>query len=449
MLKHHLISIIRGFLRSKMFTLIHVSGLTLGLTAVLLILQYTTYEKSFDQAGEMPQPVYRLWMEKYKNGELQTSEPSTYPALGEALRRDFPEIVHTTRSYIYKGSLLSYENQAGDKTLLPTTSVCVAEPSFLDLFAIRVMEGNPETALKTPFSLLISESLAKQLFPHESALGKVIVEDNDEPMQITGVFADRAKNTEIDFDLIKSYSSLDAHFQRLTGRETDFSHTSWDWPRIKIFLSLRDVQAEENLNSKLENYLSKQKPRSENEGITEILHLQKIEDIHMNSPLGKPFGTKTEKARQTGFMELIVWVILLIAWINFVNLSTVKALEKAKDAGIKKILGASRRQLMIQFFLESLLVNMMALFVALTIFQTILPLFNQWLGIEGNYVFLNTGYWLGGMILVVVSGALAAGYYPAFLLAASKAQDALTYHGRTARSRFPLRKGLIVAQFTI
>ncbi|MCB0856029.1 MAG: hypothetical protein KDD63_27590, partial [Bacteroidetes bacterium] len=291
--------------------------------------------------------------------------------------------------------------------------------------------------------------MAKQLFPHESALGKVIVEDNDEPMQITGVFADRAKNTEIDFDLIKSYSSLDAHFQRLTGRETDFSHTSWDWPRIKIFLSLRDVQAEENLNSKLENYLSKQKPRSENEGITEILHLQKIEDIHMNSPLGKPFGTKTEKARQTGFMELIVWVILLIAWINFVNLSTVKALEKAKDAGIKKILGASRGQLMIQFLLESLLVNMMALFVALTIFQTILPLFNQWLGIEGNYVFLNTGYWLGGMILVVVSGALAAGYYPAFLLAASKAQDALTYHGRTARSRFPLRKGLIVAQFTI
>jgi putative ABC transport system permease protein len=443
MLRNYLTTAYRALLRYRSFSVINVTGLAIGMAAFLLIVQYIRYELTYDAFHEKGGRIYRVGTSFYREG-TPTEYAATFLGLGPAMKAEFPEVEAFTR-LAFRRAIVSYQNQA-----FTEENLFFADPGFLHLFTLHIQEGS-KAVLQAPNEIIISRSAAKKYFGNTQALGKVLKLKSsllEQDVTVKGIFADLPANSHIPVDFLVSTATLVRHVgnERLNG---------WDSIDHFTYILLSSGADVQNLRAKLpafiDKYLGKVWEADPGLGIgqnrTEFL-LQSLLDIHLHSDLKNEAEANGSMAT-VQLLMLVAAFILILACINYVNLSTARALERAKEVAVRKVIGANRTQLSSQFFVEALLLNLAALLLAFTLVQLAGPWLNK-LADKPFYVFnwRDTHLW-AALCVVFVSGSFLSGMYPAYVLSSFKPVLALKGKLYQSFSVFSFRRILIVLQFVV
>lgn len=448
MLKNHLISAWRNILKRKEFSLLNLSGLAIGMAACILILQYVKHEQSYDSFHTDASQLYRLTLGMTEGGESELAIRATnHPAAGPSMKADYPQVEEYARLVdlaIFSGSsVISYERENGKLISYYEEDVFMADPSVLTIFNYPLVHGDKHSALDESNSVVISESLARRYFGDENPMGKSLTVNGGWFVTVTGVLKELPQNTHLEISALFSSSNF-----------SDGLNATWVWPEFYTYVKLSpgaDVRSLENqLDGFAQKYLG---DVMENLGIVEKMFLQPVQDIHLAGNLLKE-AEENGNYKTVLFLMIIAIMILLIAWINYINLSTSRSAERATEIGIRKFLGAKKKDIIAQFLVESALMNGLAIILALLILSIAIPFFNQIVGqvvvdMDNIFRFWEAGsIWLG-MLVMFVGGTILAGLYPAFVL--SSFEPAKTIKGKlfTSNRKPKLRHALVVFQFAI
>jgi putative ABC transport system permease protein len=433
MLKNYITSILRYTSRNKAFTFINIFGLSIGMMACMLITQYVFHEFSYDNFHANKNRIFRIEQDRYNKGELSTQWVSGCGGVGPDLKANFSDVEYMVRMR-QNGSLFSY----GD-TYFKEENVHFASEDFFKIFSFKLMQGVDSVVLKEPFKMVVSQSFAKKYFGDENPVGKILRNDGKTDYEITGVFEDIPANSHMSLDALLSFSS----FEKLVGEPI----TTWNWDGFKTYILLDEKSDAKTFEAKLPAFVQKIKGedfKSDNSGI--VFHLQPINDIHLDSDyIGefKPNGNR----QSTYFLSVVAVLILIIAWINFINLSTAKSIERAREVGVRKVMGGFRMQVMQQFLFESLLLNVFAAVIAIALVLMLTPLFGEITNRPlDNSLFTQSMFWIwtGSLIL---TGSLISGLYPAFVLSAYKPVEVLKGRFKNTSKGVYFRKGMVIVQF--
>ncbi|QHT67036.1 FtsX-like permease family protein [Rhodocytophaga rosea] len=442
MLRNYLLTAYRNLKRQKAFSAINILGLGVGMAAFLLILQYIRHELSYDRFHEKGERIYRVGTSFYKEG-VPTEYATTFLGLGPAMKADFPEISEFTRLCFRRG-VVSYK--AGTFT---EENLYFADPGFLQMFSFRMQPGSTAT-LKAPNEVIISQSAARKYFGQENPLGKVMKLKSrlfEQDVTVRGVFADLPTNSHLRIDFLASVQTLVSHLgnERLNG---------WDSIDHYTYVLLREEAYVQNLNAKFPAFLDKYLGTLWGEsgvglGQNRIgFVLTPLLNIHLHSRLQDEAETNGDIAI-VRLLMLIAAFILLLACINYINLSTARAMERAKEVAVRKVIGASRLQIIRQFFLESLLLNLVGIILAFTLAQVASPWINSLSG-KAFYVFnwQDTTLWFS-LVSIFIATTFLSGIYPAFILSSFRPVVALKGKVHATTEVFSFRKMLIVLQFVV
>ncbi len=325
----------RNLLRQKLFTFINIIGLAFGLSAFLLINEYVKFERSYDSQYEKSDQLYRVATVEKINGVATVKDANTFSLSANVLFDELPEVVNFTSTFKFDG--LTF--RMGDK-VFRETYIITADTNFLDLFTYSVVLGSKAEMFKEPYSLVLTKSKAEFYFGDENPIGQTIdiLDHYNRPFKVTGVIDDISDNTHYKFDILMSHRSIE-------GRR-DFG----SWTRNNYY---GYVELGSGVNyKKLDQKLAQLSKKYLGDNSDDIFDLFPIQDIHLKSDyIFEPESTGNASA--VGFMSLISFFILIIAWVNYINLSTARALQRAKEVGLRKVIGAFKEQLIVQFLLEA------------------------------------------------------------------------------------------------
>ena len=434
MLKNYLTSIWRNVIKSGAFTLINLSGLVIGMLACMLIAQYVLHEYSYDSFHDKKDRIFRLQLDRYNKGERTTRWASGCLGIGPDLIEKFPEVEHyvlMTKS----NAMISY----GD-ILFKEENVYYTSEDFFSVFSVDLIEGVDSLALKNPFTMVLSESFARKYFGEEDPIGKTMKNNGRTEFEVVGIFEDLPNNSHMQIDAMFSFESW------LSLVEPGYP-LSWQWDGFHTYIQLGSNVDAGQFEAKLPAFVQER----EGEELATwnadmIFNLQSIKDIHLDSDfIGefKPNGNR----EATYFLSIVAIMILTIAWINYVNLSTAKSIERASEVGIRKVMGGYRTQLIRQFLLESILFNTIAIAIAVGLTLLILPSFSKLTGRSLDYIlFTQPLFWLV-MFAMILLGAILSGLYPAFILSAFKPAEVLKGKFTTSGHGVVFRKGMVIIQF--
>jgi len=433
MFKNYLKITYRSMIKNKFYTLINVFGLSLGIACCILIFAYIGYEFSYDRYHENADNIYRIVQKIAVEGRTQEMPSATGP-MGPALVEEFPEVINAVRfmptvirSFIYE-----------DKKFFQS-DVFYADQSVFNVFSFELIEGNPETALEAPFTMVVTEETAKKYFGDESPVGKTINWDNKYDYQVTGVVKDPLPNSHFTFTCLASFSTLIRYAPRIGSQ--------WTLWGFATYLLLQENTDPKELERKLAGFNDRHLgPVLKEAGGTLETYLQPLKKIHLFSRLSSDLGTNNDIRLIRAFAAIAV-IILCIACINFMNLATARSARRAREVGLRKVLGAERKRLISQFLEESFVFALISLIIAMFIVKFGLPYFNSLANREITVNYLNMpslSLYLAGIVVFV---AVFAGSYPAFFLSA--VSPLVTLKGTLAKSskKTPVRSILVVAQF--
>lgn len=435
MLRNYLTSVVRYVSRNKAFTVINILGLAIGMMACMLITQFVMHEFSYDDFHVHKDRIFRLQLDRYNKGEITTQWAAGAMGIGPDVKDNFPEVKDYVR-LTGSNALFSY----GD-LFFKEEGVYYATDSFFEVFSVPLIQGVDSTVLKEPFKVVLSEALAKKYFGSENPVGKAIRNNGETDFEVTGVFRDLPANTHMKISALFSYAS----FESLVNDPEALRSWHWDGHFTYILLTPHadPIAFEQKLLKFSQAHEAEEMKRA---GAGMVFHLQPLTDIHLDSNFMLEF--KPNGDRQAAyFLAVVAVLILVIAWINYINLSTAKSIERAREVGIRKVMGGIRAQLVQQFLFEALLLNTIAVSIAILLVILLTPWFSELTGRMVGYVLFQKGmFWLW-MSLLIIGGALLSGLYPAFILSGYKPVEVLKGRFRnTGRGMF-LRKGMVVAQF--
>lgn len=447
MFKNNFKTAFRNLAKRKGFTLVNIAGLAIGIACCLLLFQYVSYEKSFDSYAEGTQ-LFRMRTDSYQDGKLGWQAATSYPITGPHMKKDFPEVEDFCR-LIKTELLLSNEPK---QVKFAETKGYYADASAINLLNIQLIKGNPANALTGTDKMIVSEWMVKKYFGDEDALGKILTVRSNHMLQhyeVSGVFKDYPANSHLNMHYLVSYATL-GKVKRLQGDTTNSTETQWGWYDFYTYVKLRPGTDYKQLEKKLPDFCRRYFPDlnwAKANNAWDELHFIPVKDIHLYSNYFQE-AEVNGSAGGVNFMFLIGLVILAIAWINYINLATARSVERAREVGVRKVLGAKREDLVKQFLAESLLLNFTALFAAFAAAFTLTPLFNQLVGHGQSPRLFNISahYWLIFSALFV-AGTLLSGLYPAFVLSAYQPVKVLKGVFKNAAGGLALRKSLIVIQF--
>lgn len=433
MIRNYLTSIWRYISRNKAFTTINILGLAIGMTACMLITQYVMHEFSYDDFLVKKDRIFRIQLDRYDRGELSTRWASGCAGIGPDLKANFPEVKYYTR-LINRNSVFAY----GDVFFKEEAAFCASE-DFFRVFSIRLLDGVDSLVLKEPYKIVFSQSAAKKYFGNENPVGKFMKNNGRTEYEVTGVFEDLPFNSHMKIDMLMSFSSL--------YKIWNDPVSSWQWDGFLTYIMLNDDADVHAFEAKLPAFIQKQageELKKYNAGM--VFHLQPLNDIHLDSDfIGefKPNGNR----QSTYFLSIVAVLILVIAWINYINLSTAKSIERAREVGVRKVMGGFRSQLIQQFLFESLLLNGVAVLISITLVIMLTPSFSEITGRQLDYLlFRQTMFWVW-IGLLIVGGALLSGLYPAFVLSGYKPVEVLKGRFKNTDRGVIFRKGMVVTQF--
>ena len=445
MLFNFLLTAYRSLFKKKFFTILNILGLSVGMIVFLLIVQYVHFERSYEKFLPHPHDIYRVTLEMYKGNELQQASAENYPGVGPALKNELPDVLGYARLYNmgYKNNVvISYEDKTGDPVALKQKRFLYADSSFLPMMGYEMAKGDTRTALAEANSIVVSEQYARMYFNDEDPIGKVLhLRDDDyfsELCKVTGVFKNLPENTHLKFDVLISYKTLFSRGDWAIGRYDQ----GWFRKDMYTFVQLREGTDIKSFEAKLPPLVEKYNPELKKRDRVDILKLQPLQSIHLNSNLAEEFETNGDE-RIVSFMGIIAVFVLILAWVNYINLSTAKALERANEVGVRKVMGAFKTQLMTQFFIEAALVNLIALLIAFTAVWLLLPSFNFVSGINLTGRHLFQSWYLTLIGLLWIGGTLLSGFYPAMVLASFKPVSVLKGALRNTKGGVVLRKSLV------
>jgi putative ABC transport system permease protein len=436
MFKNYLISAIRNIIKSKLFSIINIAGLAIGMTAFLLIFYYVIYEKSYDKFFPNSERIYRARYERTDADGQAVKFASSCPPIALRIRQNIPEVEKVGRLFRFIASVSAGEKKFNEENMF------FAETDFLYIFQLKYLSGNSQS-INEPNKAIISNSTAKKYFGEENPLGKIISTDKKVDYQIAGVFEDIPENSHIQLDILLSYQNLIT----MVGKETD--ENSWGdsgWFTYLLFKKNADIPAFEK---KLADLVEKEVGEMFRQfNLKMVIPIQSLQSIHLNSNYMQEFKVNGDKS-VVDFLSIIALFIIVIAWFNYINLSTAQSLTRAREIGLRKVVGASRQQIMIQFLVETSLVNIFAVFLTLILIVILMPLFRILTDISTDFsIWSQSWFWLyiAGLL---VFGIICAGGYPIFVMSGFNPvkviKGKLSYHTRG----FNLRKVFVVFQFVI
>lgn len=436
---------LRKLSKQRSYALINILGLATGINIGLLILQYIAFERSFDNFHDQGNQLYRVAMSSFESQGKEQTFAFTYPAVAPQLKKDFPEVEEAVR--VRKSTLMLRRGAQ----LEAEQKVRFVDAPFFDLFQYQLLSGQRSGVLDAPGTVVLSESLAARFFGTEDPVGQSIdvqwYSGEWFPAEVTAVVEDEPANTHLTYDLFLPYE----RYKSLMNDNGVRAETSWTWSDFYTYVRLQPDADVEDLAAKLPGFVRKYKGEDmERHGYETVFKLQPVSDIHLHSNLGYEFKTNGDY-RYVRFAGMIALFIMIIAWINYINLSTARSLDRAREVGVRKVLGAERRQLIVQFLTEALLLNTAAIVMAIAFFGLLLPFFGRLTGRElTNTLFSHPQMWLL-MLSFLWIGAVLAGLYPAFFLSRFNPMAALRERmtaGKKTFTNLSLRKGLVVFQFT-
>lgn len=434
MLKNYLTATIRNLRRHKFYAAINIFGLVIGMTAGFMILQHVYYELSYDDFFENKENIYRVQTNRYNNGELTTQWAAGCAGVGNHMNQDFPEVLdyvlmHSSQAQISEG-----------EKYFELESPYYASANFFEVFSIPLIQGVDSLVLKEPWTVVLSESLAKKIFGDENPVGKRIKQNDATDFTVTGVYKDIPERSHMNFDLLYSFES----YVRFTSEN---ARNAWQWDGFLNYVVLHPDTDVNALAEKFPDWIMDREGEelaNYNAGMEFILQpLQKIHLISNYIAEIKPTGNE----KTTYFLLIIGLFVLFIAWINYINLTTARALSRAKEVGIRKVMGSYRAQLITQFMFESFVLNLLAFILSAAVVLLIFPAFSNFVGRNTFYTWPEAPFFWIGLVIVFVSGFLLSGFYPAFVLSNFKPITVLKGKFSGSNSGNNLRKGLVTFQF--
>ena len=417
---------LRNLWRNKGFTLINLGGLAIGLASCMVLLLYVAYEYGYDKQFTDYDKTYVLY-----NNQKTSTETFSFMAFPGKLKED----VRTKVSGVSKVSRLSYPefqlltyNQNNFKA-----SASFADPDFLKIFDYKVLKGNPAIFLKNPDGVVLSESLAKKLFGNEDPLNKVVKLDNNESLKVEGVIEDRPKNSTLEIDYVLSWSL----YEKLNPWAID---SPWGNNFCMMFLQLEDNTRFDQVNNQLHGMIKAHDKDANGEPFIHPLSKWHLYEKFEN---GKNVGGRIDQLRIFFFLA---FCILLIACVNFMNLSTAKSEKRSREVGVRKAIGSTRKNLIAQFMFESILLTTLSMLIAFVLIEVSLPYFNSLLGITLQINYAEWQFWSVFLGLTLTTGIIA-GSYPAFYLSSFDPVKVLKGFKLGGGSSLSIRKFLVVFQF--
>jgi putative ABC transport system permease protein len=421
MFSNYLKIALRNIKRSRVYSLINISGLAVGMTCCILILLWVQDELSYDRFFEHKDQLHRVVQEQQFSNRTEYSS-TTPTALSPALKKDFSDIAQTSR-FFNTGWSIQYEGQ------IFSEEGSFADADFLRMFSLDFLKGDPSTALNDPVSIVITDELALKLFGHSDPMGRTLKIDNAVDCEVTGVVKKLPRNSHISFDYIVPFSIF-----RHRGLEIETWEQSYF---ISTYVLILPESRPEEVDDKIAGAIFKHVP-----GSNSRLFLQPLIRIHLHHLQG-------------GGAILYVYIftsiaafILLIACINFMNLSTARSRSRAKEVGVRKVVGGSRRDIIKQFFGEAQMLTILALLIAVLLVLVLLPLFNQLSGKELTVgTLLHPNILVAIMVVAILTGMLS-GSYPALYLSAFRPSQVLKGMLKT-KSKSSFRRVLVILQFSL
>ena len=449
MITNYLKLALRNLVKRKGYAMLNILGLAIGITCCLLIFQYVAFEKSYDKFQPKADEIVRLRLDSYHQGKLQWKSATVYPAFGPTMKKDFPEVEEFCRLIDANGLFANDERNVK----FNEEKGYYADPSALSMLGIQLTKGNSKTALNGPDKILLSENTAKKYFGTDDAMGKKLVYRDPSftrTLEVTGIFKEFPANSHLIINHVLSYSTLGSILRQF-GDTSNATETAWGWYDFYVYLQLKPGTDRKKLESKFpafcDRYINSQEWNKTNNVRSEITMLP-LSDIHLYSNYNQE-AEVNGNGQSVSFLFLIAFFIIGIAWINYINLATARSLERAREVGVRKVMGAIRRNLIVQFLVESFLINLIAFVLALSIAYLITPSFNHMIGRAGGSGFsFPANYWIGSA-LVFLSGCILSGLYPAVVLSGFQPVSVLKGLFKSSAGGLALRKGLIVTQFAI
>ena len=445
MLKNYFTIAIRNIVRHKGYTFINILGLATGIICCLLILVYVQDEISYDRYHEKSDQIYRIINAGVIRGN-QIEMPLVSGPWGPAMVEEFPEVLEAVR---IKPPDSRWVIEYGEKKF-PEKGLYFVDPTFFEIFDVEMVAGDPETALDAPYSIIITEEMAEKYFGQEDPLGKIIIGDNWINLNITGIMRKHPPSTHMEYDFLVNFETLNRAMEPVNNRLL-YGDLSRNWQNFRIYTYLLlDANADpEAVEGKMRTLIEERLGKIlRTAGVELNPYLQKLTDIHLKSNLEGELGPTGDESYIYIFSAVAVF-ILLIACINFMNLSTARSENRAKEVGIRKVVGADRFQLIKQFLGESTIFTLFASVIAGIAVIFLLTPFNAIAEKSisaSSFISVQTGLLLIGIVIVV--GAVS-GSYPAFLLSAFKPAEVLSGKKHKGASGGLLRKILVVVQFSI
>jgi putative ABC transport system permease protein len=449
MIKNYFQIAIRNIFKQKGYSFINIAGLALGLTCCIIIMIWIQNELSYDKYNEYGDRIYRIersFLNQY--GSLTTSFCSLAPSFVPLLKQDFQEIESIARFFRSESIVKANEKTFTEKRFF------YSENEIFDILTIPFIKGNQKTALNNPNTVVISESISKKYFGDENPIGKRIQADDKLSLEITGVFSDLPENSHVHFDFIGSLITLKGMNVR-DGQDYFFGTTNFSDNITQVYLRLAKNAEPKNIINRIPEFLDKYLGTRTDERGNIIkpsqysrLELRKITDIHLYGNSANELEINGD-SKYISFFSIIAGFILIIACVNYINLTTARAARRAKEVGLRKVVGAGRKPLIMQFLIESVIISAIALLFSIILTLLIIPYISALAGsgIEAGSIFHSGGIlFILGIFLFTV---LSSGLYPALYIAGFQPSNILRGGITRGRKGMRLRKTLVVIQFAI
>lgn len=422
MFKNYIKIALRNIKKHKGYSFINISGLAIGMACCILILLWIQDELSFDRFHENAKQIYRCVFEDHTS-EKVTRHWRNAPPLAPTLKAEFPEIMDATRFSSWGRFLVKYGEQSSKERS------GFADPSFFEIFTFPFVKGDSKTALNDPNSVIVTQEMAAKYFGSEDPLNKIMNFENSVDLFVTGVIENVPHNSHIQFDFLTRFETLHKFWDARNLMD------SWDILGFGTYVFLPENANIHAINQKIAGIYEEHDP-----DLKLKLYIQPLNEVHLHALSGGG------PIIYVYVFSLIAFFVLMIACVNFMNLSTARSVRRAKEVGIRKVVGAHKRGLVLQFFWESIIMAFISLLLAVLLVELLLPAFNTLSGKQLVLNLLHTKIILGLIAIAVVTG-LFSGIYPAFYLSSFQPIKALKDFIKSGSSGF--RKILVVFQFSL
>ncbi|PKV49019.1 putative ABC transport system permease protein [Aquimarina sp. MAR_2010_214] len=421
---------IRYLLKNKLYSFINILGLAIGVASFILIMVYVNYERSYD-TFEGSENVYRVYMDALEGDVFEASDAQTANLIGPTLKQEFPEVIEQVRLYRFDKVTFKYDGK-----IIEESKGAMADETYFEVFNYPLLKGDKQNVLKEPNTIVLTESFAKKIFGAQNPIKKTLLGfhvGEEVLLTVTGVLKDIPENTHMKTNFLISLDTYATWFASDAEKKLNWGHCNF-YTYLKIDKNTdKDLLKSKVIASDFED------------DADERYNIEPLEDVHLYS--NKPYEAETNGSiSRIKFLTTIAFIVLLLSWLNYINLSTTKSLERAKEVGVRKVAGAQRIQLILQSLTESIVLNGIAIAIAIILALSMLSIYNNVTGKE-LVIQNSTIIELLPIISFIVIGMILTGLYPAILLSGYSPSKALKGKIRASASGLNIRKGLIVMQF--